>query len=97
MYLTVQMFWPCMKEGDMMQTNVSHGLTKKEIEFVVFCIENVASALKVDGKAVYDAWTKGSDILYGYVVPFYDVLHTQGKEYIVQDLLTLMKEKGVSA
>ena len=36
-----------------------------------------------------------SDILNGYIVPEYEVLHTQSREYIVDDLLDVMKEKEV--
>ena len=69
--------------------------TKEETEFAIFCIENVALYLKVDAAVVYDAFTKDSDILDGYIIPCYDVLHTQGKEYNVNDLIDLMREKGV--
>ena len=39
--------------------------------------------------------TEKSDILNSYIVPEYGVLHTQSKEYIVQDILDVMKERGV--
>lgn len=67
----------------------------KELEFAIFCIENVAVRLRVGAERVYQAFTEKSDILNGYIVPEYEVLHTQGREYIVNDLLDLMKEKGV--
>ncbi len=66
-----------------------------ELEFAVFCIENVAVRLRVGAERVYQAFTEKSDILNGYIVPEYEVLHTQGREYIVNDLLDLMKERGV--
>ena len=66
-----------------------------ELEFVVFCIENVAAKLGVDAERVYQAFTEKSDILHGYIVPEYEVLHTQSREYIVDDLLDVMKERGV--
>lgn len=69
--------------------------TEEETAFVVFCAENVAQALQVDAGVVYDAWTRSSDILDGYIIPCYDVLHTQGKEYIVRDLIDLMEERGI--
>ena len=47
-----------------------------ELEFVVFCIENVAAKLGVDAEYVYQAFTEKSDILNGYIVPDYEVLHT---------------------
>lgn len=68
----------------------------KELEFAVFCIENVALKLGVDAKQVYKAFTDKSDILNGYIVPEYEILHTQSKEYIVNDIIELMKERGVT-
>ena len=67
----------------------------RELEFAVFCIENVAVKLGVDAEWVYQAFTEKSNILNGYIVPEYEVLHTQSREYIVKDLLDVMKERGV--
>lgn len=72
-------------------------LNPNVLEFAVFCIENVAETLGVNGERVYTAFTKKSNILYEYIVPEYDVLHTQSREYIVQELLDVMKEQGVAA
>ena len=66
-----------------------------ELEFAVFCIENVAAKLGVDAERVYQAFTEKSDILNGYIVPEYEMLHTQSREYIVDDLLDVMKERKV--
>lgn len=66
-----------------------------ELEFAIFCIENVAAKLGVDAEHVYQAFTEQSDILNGYIVPEYEVLHTQGREYIVADILDVMRERGV--
>ena len=66
-----------------------------ELEFAVFCIENVAAKLGVNAERVYQAFTKQSNILNGYIVPEYEMLHTQSREYIVDDLLDVMKERGV--
>ena len=62
--------------------------------FAVFCIENVAAKLGVNAERVYQAFTEKSNILNGYIVPEYEVLHTQSREYIVNDLLDVMKERG---
>jgi hypothetical protein len=69
--------------------------SKTELEFAVFCIESLASSLHTDAPRVYRALHDESDILQGYIIPEYDVLHTQGKEYIVNDILDVMREKGV--
>lgn len=69
--------------------------TGEELKFAVFCIENVAARLRVDASVIYDIFTRNSNILENYIIPCYDVLHTQGKDYIVNDLLDRLKEKGV--
>lgn len=68
----------------------------KELEFAVFCIENVAARLGVSAENVYDAFTDKSNILNGYIVPEYEILHTQSKEYIINDIIELMQERGVN-
>ena len=66
-----------------------------ELEIAVFCSENVAQKLHADPVRVYAALTGSDDLLHSYIVPGYDVLHTQGKDYITDDILSLMQEKGV--
>ncbi|MBO4511158.1 MAG: DUF3791 domain-containing protein [Victivallales bacterium] len=65
------------------------------LSFAIFCVEEVANRLQLPGNAVYDMLTKRSNILYSYIIPSYDVLHTQGKDYIVDDIISLMHERGV--
>lgn len=68
---------------------------KNEVEFAFFCVESIAEKIEKDPVKVFDALTKKSKILYEYVIPCYDVLHTQGKDYIVDDILSFMTKKGV--
>lgn len=67
----------------------------KELEFAIFCIESVASKLHVDAQKVYAALTEQTDILNEYIIPEYEVLHTQSKDYIVDDIIDVMRERGV--
>lgn len=67
----------------------------KELEFAIFCIENIAFKLNVDAQKVYNALTKQTNILEEYIIPEYEVLHTQSKEYIVEDIIEIMKERDV--
>lgn len=71
--------------------------SERELEFAIFAIENVAAQLGVSGDRVYRALTEDSSILNDYIIPSYDVLHTQGKEFIVSDVLNMMEKAGVSA
>lgn len=68
----------------------------EELEFVIFCIENVAAKLGVDPVKVYNALSGPASILYRYIVPGYEILHTQSKEYIVDDILDVMREEGIT-
>lgn len=70
-------------------------ISSKELEFAIFCIENIAIFLNKDARNVYKMLTEQSDILYNYIVPEYEMLHTQSKEYIVNDIIGYMKDKGV--
>ena len=67
----------------------------KELEFCVFCIENIATRLGINPKEVYTMIAEQSDILNDYIVPEYEMLHTQGKDYIVDDIIEVMKERGI--
>lgn len=69
--------------------------TAQQLEFAIFCIENTAIRLGIDARQVYEALTEKSGILNEYLVPEYEVLHTQGKEYIVDDILELLEERGI--
>lgn len=66
-----------------------------ELEFAIFCIENIAATMGVDARSVYLALTEKSDILYSYIVPEYEILHTQSKDYIVNEVCEVLRERGV--
>lgn len=63
---------------------------------MVFCIENLAIKLGVDAERVYKALTEKSNILNEYIIPEYEMLHTQSKEYILNDILDVMKKRGAN-
>ena len=70
-------------------------IVKVTLEFAIFCIENVASRLHVDAQNVYVALSEQTNILNDYIIPEYEVLHTQSKDYIVDDIIDVMHERGV--
>lgn len=67
----------------------------RELEFAIFCIENIASRLHVDAQKVYVALSEQTNILKDYIISEYEVLHTQSKDYIVDDIIDVMHERGV--
>lgn len=66
------------------------------LTFTTFCVGNLADKLKMSAAQVYDMLRK-SGILEDYIISHYDVLHTFGKDYITDDLIDCMREKGVLA
>lgn len=66
------------------------------VDFITYCIGNLSRRLGLSARDVYQR-LKSSGILMDYIVPCYDVLHTFGKEYLMEDLTDYMKEKGVLA
>lgn len=64
------------------------------LEFVTYCIGALALRLRLPRREVYSRLCS-SGILYDYIVPSYDVLHTFGSRYLMDDLIDYMKEKGV--
>lgn len=71
-------------------------MDKNILEFVTYCISQLARILKLSQGEVYRR-LNNSGILYEYIVPSYDVLHTFGSAYLMDDLTNYMKEKGVLA
>lgn len=68
----------------------------RELEFAVFCIENLAAALHISPKRAYALLTDQSSILKEYIIPGYEILHSQGKEYIINDILEVMRKRNIS-
>ena len=69
-------------------------MDKKTLEFVTYCISKLAERLKLRQSDVYERLNR-SGILYEYIVPSYDVLHTFSSRYLMDDLTDFMKERGV--
>lgn len=63
------------------------------LDFVTYCVGNLADRLNMSASKVYKM-LRSTDILNGYMIPCYDVLHTFGKEYIMDDLISLLKKRG---
>lgn len=66
----------------------------KVLEFVLFCVEMYAQKHEISGRVVMDRFSE-----YG-VVDFlrdgYDVLHTQGREYIISEIEIFLDNRGLA-
>lgn len=69
-------------------------MDKNTLEFVTWLISKLADFLQMSQKEVFRRLYK-SGILYEYIVPSYDVLHTFGARYLMDDITDLMRREGV--
>ncbi|MCC8071389.1 MAG: DUF3791 domain-containing protein [Bacteroidales bacterium] len=64
-----------------------------EMRFVTYAVGCVADSLKISETDAFNLLHR-SKVLADYVVPCYDVLHTFSSEYLADDLISLLKERG---
>ena len=70
-------------------------INSSQMEFIVFCIENLAEDIGINGNEAYCLLAEKSDVLYSYIAANSEVLHTQSKEYIIEDIKEVMRKRGV--
>jgi hypothetical protein len=70
-------------------------MTFEQLNFVTYCVGNLSERL---GKSAADVFSmlRSTGVLNDYILPAYDVLHTFGKEYIINDLIDCLKSKGAA-
>jgi hypothetical protein len=68
-------------------------LTKEELSFSIFILYSLADKWKMSPAKVYKLLNE-TGILDNYIIKCYDVLHTLGKEYLVEDITEFAREKG---
>ena len=65
-----------------------------ELTFVVFILHALGQHWNMTTPEVYEILNT-TGILDDYIIKCYDVLHTLGKEYLVEDITELVREKGI--
>lgn len=80
------------------ETRVDRGIfgnveERKKLDFAVFVVHALAEAWKMLPKEAYRTLAD-CGALDGYVWPCYDVLHTMGRQALVEDLTSYAREKG---
>ena len=65
--------------------------TRKATEFVVFCIENTAIKLGISAQQLFYE-LKRTDGIRSFLYPSYPTLHTQSKEYIVDETIEYIRQ-----
>ncbi len=68
---------------------------QKELSFSIFILYSLAEKWNSTPASVYKV-LNDTKILDEYLIPCYDTLHTQGKEYLIEDITEFVRERGVS-
>ncbi len=69
-------------------------MNKESFSFVVYMIHACADKWRKLPSEVYDLLQKAGCID-NYLVPHYDILHTQAADYIVEDIKKYLEIRGV--
>ncbi|MDR1015922.1 MAG: DUF3791 domain-containing protein [Coriobacteriales bacterium] len=70
-------------------------ISDSELNFAIFLLHKLARAWQWPVPKVYRS-LESSGILEGYIFKCYDVLHTLGAEYLVNDITEFSREKGLA-
>ena len=60
---------------------------------VLFEPKRIADYLDMNAQDIYQLLGVKSRLLFDYIVPSYEPLHTQSKEYIINEIVDMMKQK----
>lgn len=66
-----------------------------ELNFVIFVLYSLAEKWGKTPPAVYNILNT-TGILDDYIIAGYDMLHTLGTEYLVEDITDFVREKGIA-
>lgn len=63
----------------------------RTVEFKVFCLEAYKNVHQMDGATALDTFKRYG--VFDYISSFYDVLHSTGLQYIVEDIDLYIKAR----
>ena len=69
-------------------------MKSNQLEFVVFILNKFATASKLPVSEVYQRFDS-LHILDDYIIKHYEVLHTVGEDYLMEDLNELLTQKSI--
>ena len=67
-------------------------MSKEISDFIIFCIEYYKEKENLSGEYVYDLFNEYGVV--DYLEKGYDVLHTQGKDWILEDIDKFLCNRG---
>lgn len=70
-------------------------ITDEELYFAIYCITALSRNLNMDPSDIYELISEKTNILDEYIIKYYDILHTQGEDYIVSEIVQLLNNNQV--
>ena len=70
-------------------------MNKESLSFVVYMIHRCANQWKMSPSKVYQL-LETTGCIQTYLVPHYDVLHTQSSGYVLEDIQQFLQKRGVA-
>jgi len=70
-------------------------VNKESFSFVVYMIHACANKWDTTPSRVYQK-LQSVECIEGYLVPHYDILHTQGTGYLIDDIKKYLEVRGVA-
>lgn len=68
------------------------GMEKKINDFIVFCLEIYKANMNITGEEAFEIF-KEYEVL-EYLKSGYEMLHTQGEEWLINDIVEFLKNRG---
>jgi len=72
---------------------IGRDITNEQLYFAIYCITALSRNLNMDPSEVYELISERTNILDDYIIKYYDILHTQGEDYIVSEIAKLLKDE----
>ena len=70
-------------------------MNKSSLSFVVYMIHRCANQWKLSPSKVYQMLDE-SGCIESYLVPHYEVLHTQSSKYVLEDIQQYLQQRGIA-
>ena len=69
-------------------------MNEESFSFIIYMIHELAENWKKLPREVYQI-LKASGCMENYLIPHYDVLHTLGSQYLVEDIGKYVQQRGI--
>ena len=70
-------------------------MNRESMAFVVYMIHKCANRWHLPPSEIYKKMEQ-SGCIHSYLVPHYEVLHTQSSDYVLEDIPTFMRQRGIA-